>query len=189
MTPPHLAYRWTYEVTPHRAFQIRNRLDFLAQKARQLDQHDPKVLELRERGGRFRCVTQMDIEVILPGWARPLFKPRNTITQYEIWRPAEVDGSRECDVTVEVDHVPVRVTGTGRLRPVSTDGCTVTGTEYQLELDVSSRMPIFGRRLQEFVSTHVARNAEGEGEFGHWWLANRETTSPTFAPLNWARLA
>ena len=103
--------------------------------------------------------------------------------------PAELDGSRECDVTVEVNHVPVQVTGLARIRPVSTDGFTVTATEYSLELDVTSRMPIFGRRLQEFVATHVARNAEGEGAFGQWWWENRERHNPTYASLNWSRLA
>jgi uncharacterized protein DUF2505 len=185
MMTQHLAYRWTYEVPPLRTFQIRNRLDYLSEKSRRLDQYDLRVLELRERAGLFRCVTRMDLEVVLPGWARHLFKPRNTVTQHEIWHPAETDGSRVCDLTVEVGSVPVKVTGSGRLVPVSPDGFTVTGTDYELEVEVSSRMPVFGRRLEEFVATQVDRNAQGEGDFGHWWYTHRELPERSRTAQGW----
>ncbi len=164
----HLSYRWTHDVTPLRLFQIRNRLEYLTEKGRQLDQFDFHVLELRERGGRFRCIEQMQLEVVLPDWARFLLRPRNHITQYEIWRPAETDGTRICDITVAIKSVPVEVTGLGVVSPVGFSGC-----QYALDLDVSSRMPIFGRRLEEFVAGQVDRNASAEGAFSTWWLEER----------------
>jgi hypothetical protein len=161
-----LSYRWTHDVTPLRLFQIRNRLEYLTEKGRKLDQFDFHVLELRERAGRFRCVEQMQLEVVLPQWARHLLRPRNTITQHEIWRTPELDGTRTCDITVKVKGVPVEISGTGVVSPVGFNGC-----QYALDLEVGSRVPIFGRRLEEFVASQVDRNAAAEGEFSTWWLS------------------
>jgi hypothetical protein len=163
-----LSYRWTHDVTPLRLFQIRNRLEYLREKGRRLDQFDFHVLELRMRQERFRCVEQMQLEVVLPEWARFTFlRPRNTVTQHEIWRPAEADGTRVCDITVQVRGVPAEITGLGVVSPVGFSSCT-----YALTLEISSRMPVFGRRLEEFVATQVDRNAAAEGAFSSWWLEN-----------------
>src|SRR5258705_13295948 len=94
------------------------RLDHLEEKAHYLGHERHAVLELRERDGLFRSVTESQVDVDLPSWAPRLFAPRNMIRQTQTWHPPSWDGGRRYDSVVELSGVPVRIFGGGELTPV-----------------------------------------------------------------------
>jgi hypothetical protein len=161
-----LAYDWTYDdATPFEAFRIRNRLEYLVEKAPALDQHGFKVLELRQRDDLFRCVTRMQVDTDLPGWARRFFQARTTVTQHELWHAPQPDGTRVYDIAAVVTGVPVHIRGRGIVSPEGWRGC-----RFDLSLVVTSRMPLFGARVEAIVAEQLERTVLGEAEFGRRWL-------------------
>lgn len=162
-----LSYECAYDISPHEAFRIRNRLEYLQEKSRFLGQHNFAVLELRQRDDRFRCVTRMQVDTDLPVWARRHFRPRNMITQYELWHPPWPDGTRIFDIVATVDAVPVAIRGRGTVTSARNGGC-----DCQIHIEISSSMAIFGSRLEDLVADQLNRTIAGDRKFALSWLAS-----------------
>jgi hypothetical protein len=126
------------------------------------------MIELRERDGVFRSITERQVDVELPRWAPSFLLPRNTITQTQLWGPPSYDGSRRYDAHVEVSGVPVTIDGEGVLT-----GVQYTQTRYQISLDIRSSMPIIGRRVEKFVAGQFEFAINGEHDFRLLWLDRR----------------
>ncbi len=120
------------------------------------------------RDGRFRSVTRMDGATEPPGWAGRRLRLRNVITQDELWHDPWADGTRVYDIVTTVANVPVTIRGQGSVSPVGMRSC-----RYYLDLEVSSRAPGIGKRLEALVAEQVDRTATGEPEFGARWPAQR----------------
>ena len=164
----HLEFSWMYDASPHDVFRMVTRLDHLEEKAAYLGHRGHRMLELRERDGVFRSVTQRQVDVDLPRWAPGFVMPRNTITQTQLWRPPGYDGSRRYDAHVEVGGLPVTIDGEGVLT-----GVHYTTTRYDIRLDVRSSMPIIGRRVERFVAAQFEQAINGEHDFRLLWLGRR----------------
>jgi hypothetical protein len=164
----HLEFSWTYATTPLDMFRMVTRLEHLEEKAAFLGHRNHKMLELRERNGAFRSITQRQVDVDLPGWAPKFITPRNLITQTQIWGPPANDGSRRYSANVEIGGLPVTITGEGALISMQ-----YTATRYDIWLDVRSSLPLVGRRAERFVAEQLASAIHGEHEFRLLWLQRR----------------
>ena len=161
-----LDFTWVYPIHPLAVFQMATRLDHLDEKARHLGHERHAVKELRERDGVFRSVTERQVDTKIPWWAEKLrFKPRNMITQTQLWEPPAWDGSRHYETRVEVSRVPVSITGWGRLTPVD-----ITSTRYEIHLDITSSIPLIGRKIVNVVAGAFEENVDAEHEFRLLWL-------------------
>jgi hypothetical protein len=163
-----LDFGWVYNLTPLATFRMATRLEHLDQKAHYLGHERHAVLELRERGGLFRSITQRQVDVDLPIWASRMFKPRNMIKQTQLWHPPAWDGARHYDAKVEVSGVPVTITGSGQLTPVG-----YAETQYTINLTVSSSARFIKRKIETIVAGALTRAIEGEHEFRLLWLDRR----------------
>jgi len=164
----HIEFDWLYDASPHDVFRMVTRLDHLEEKAEYLHHRGHRMIELRERDGVFRSITERQVDVELPRWAPSFLLPRNTITQTQLWGPPSYDGSRRYDAHVEVSGVPVTIDGEGVLT-----GVQYTQTRYQISLDIRSSMPIIGRRVEKFVAGQFEFAINGEHDFRLLWLDRR----------------
>ena len=164
----HIEFSWVYDANPHDVFRMVTRLDHLEEKAEFLHHRGHRMIELRERDGLFRSITQRQVDVELPRWAPSFFLPRNTITQTQLWHPPSYDGSRRYDAHVEVGGVPVTIDGEGVLT-----GINYTATQYDIRLDVRSAFPLLGRRIEKFVAAQFEFAINGEHDFRMLWLDRR----------------
>jgi Protein of unknown function (DUF2505) len=155
-------------------FRLRNRLEYLEAKGRALGQQEFTVLELRERLGRFRCVTRMEVDVALPAWAERVLRPRVGVVQHEVWYPAQTDGGLRYDILVELRGAPVAVHGQGTLTRVDW-----WSTRYDVQLEVTGTGRLFRERVERFVSDELHARLLGEREFLLRWLS---TAPGAFAP-------
>jgi hypothetical protein len=164
----HIEFSWLYPVNPHELFRVLTRLDHLERKAEYLGHRGHRMLELRERDGLFRSVTQREVDVELPWWAPSFMLPRSLITQTQLWGPADYAGSRRYDAVVDLDRSPARVTGEGVLTSVE-----YTRTRYDIRLDITSSWPLIGRRTEQLVAEQLTKAIDGEHEFRMLWLEQR----------------
>jgi Protein of unknown function (DUF2505) len=163
-----LDFTWVYNTSPLAIFRMATRLDHLEEKARYLGHERHSVLELRERDGLFRSVTERQVDVAFPGWALRLYTPRNMIKQTQTWQPPSWDGGRRYDSVVEVSGVPVRIFGGGELIPVG-----FGDTRYTISLTITSPARFLGRRIEAVVAGALQRAIDGEHQFRLLWLDRR----------------
>jgi len=90
-------------------------------------------------------VSRRKMTVDLPGFAKKVMQPTNTVAQTDEWSPADGDGQRVCRYKVEVQGVPSRIDGTVTL---SADG---GGTRQDVEAEVKVSIPLVGGRLEKFA--------------------------------------
>ncbi len=112
---------WVYGVSPLVTFRMMTRLEHLTEKARQLGYEDFHVLELRERAGVFRQVSEREAADIMP--ARRFFGGRSMMTETLAWQQPAWSGQRQGDYNVELSAAPqVTVVGQLELTPAGTVG-------------------------------------------------------------------
>jgi hypothetical protein len=95
------------------------------------------------------------IDVALPAFAKALFTPTNTVLDVKVWDAA----TKSARFTVDVKNVPTRVGGTVKLVP------TDTGCDYIVDVQVSCKVPLIGRKLEAFVAATTRKALEDEHKY------------------------
>ena len=80
---------------------------------------------MRPDGDGFVIRTSRTVDVDVPGFARKVLKPTNTMVQTDTWSARDLDGARDGDFDIDVKGAPVHVPGQMRIEPTA-DGGTVT---------------------------------------------------------------
>jgi uncharacterized protein YndB with AHSA1/START domain len=116
-------------------------------------------VEADDRAGNPRIVSKRKVTVDLPGFAKKVMAPTNTVVQTDDWAAAAADGTRVCAYTVEVQGVPSRIDGTVTL---SAEG---GGTSQVVEAEVKVSIPLLGGRLERFAVDSATKLLAREAEF------------------------
>ena len=104
-------------------------------------------------------VTRRKVTVDLPGFAKKVMQPTNTVVQTDEWAAADANSSRVCRYRVEVQGVPSRIDGTLTLSP---DGA---GTRHDVVAEVKVSIPLLGGRLEKFAVESGLKTLEQEASF------------------------
>ena len=125
-----------------------------------------EVLECGADGDGFVVRTSRVVEFDLPGFARKVLKPTNTMVQTDTWGPAAVDGARDGRFEIEVKGAPVQGGGTMRLEPVD-EGRTRHTVEGKLDVKV----PLVGGKVAGWAEGPSRERLAAELEFHRRRLA------------------
>lgn len=126
---------------------------------------DVEILECSPRPGSLRVVSKRVVDVDLPGFAKRVLRPSNTMTQTDEWKRRR-DGSWAGTFDVQVQGTPLHVFGTMQLNP---RGST---TVHDVQLHVEVKVPIIGGRIAEWAAKgDVRRSLDGEFAFNSSRLA------------------
>jgi len=104
-------------------------------------------------------VSRRKVTVDLPGFAKKVMSPANTVVQTDEWARAAGDGSRVCRYSVEVQGVPSRIDGTVTLS--ADDG----GTRQDVEAEVKVSIPLLGGKMEKFAVDSGRKSLEAEAAF------------------------
>ncbi len=136
-----------------------------AAKYEGMGHRDVQILECEQDDGRLRIVTSRVVDVDLPGFAKKVLKPTNTMQQTDEWRAAP-DGGWDGTFAVEVRGTPVHLSGRMRLTP-GDGSCT-----HDVTIDVTVKVPLVGGRIADWAAKNdVRRTLDAEFAFGDRWLA------------------
>jgi hypothetical protein len=122
-----------------------------------------REIEIREcgpDGDGFVIRTSRTVDVDLPGFARRVLKPTNTMVQVDRWGPADGDGARDGDFAIEVKGAPVKIFGTMRVAPTRDGGCRHT---VQGKLEV--KIPLIGGKVAGWAEGPSQQRLDAEYEF------------------------
>jgi hypothetical protein len=127
---------------------------------------DVEVLECTRTDDSLRVRTSRVVEVDLPGFARKVLSPTNTMVQTDEWT-ASGDGTWDGTVAVDVQGAPVKMSGTMRLEPAG------DGTTMHLTLSMSVKVPLVGGRIADWAGKNdVPATMAAEFAAGDAWLAD-----------------
>lgn len=115
--------------------------------------------------GTFRVRITRLVDLDLPGFAKKVLKPTNTVISDDEWND-HGDGTYGGGFTLDTVGAPVKIAGTTRLTP---DG---DATRYDLKLDVSVNVPLIGGKILSWAKGDVEKQMAEEFEAGDAWLAS-----------------
>ncbi len=110
--------------------------------------------------GSITLVTRRVVALDVPGFAKKVLSPAQTVTQTDSWGPRGTDGERRGTFKVEAKGTPVTVGGDLHLAPGGPSGpggCTNT-----TEVDISCKVPLIGGRIADFVGKDTRRAVDHE---------------------------
>lgn len=114
-------------------------------------------IKVTASGGAVTNVRKVEAEV--PGFAKKLLKPVNTVTDLKRWDSA----TKTAELSVDIQGVPVTIRGSIRLVPAG------TGCDYIVDFQVTCKIPLIGGQLEK----HIAGvSEEGMRKEADWNKAN-----------------
>ena len=133
-----------FDAAVETVFALMSDPEFLVRKYAAAGATDIQV-DSDHRGDGPTVVSRRKMTVDLPGFAKRVMQPTNTVVQTDEWQPAGDGGTRVCRYTVEVQGVPSRIDGTVTL---TGDG---QGTRQDVEAEVKVSIPLVGGKLEKFA--------------------------------------
>jgi hypothetical protein len=114
-------------------------------EARAIAQGDKNIrVERNESAGGLTIKTTSTVTQELPGFVAKFFKPSNEVVNTMVWR---TDGAvKRGTYDIEVKGTPTKIRGTATIAPEG------GGTEYSIDFQVEVKIPLVGKKIEEFVA-------------------------------------
>jgi carbon monoxide dehydrogenase subunit G len=134
-------------------------------KFEDMGHRDIELVEAAASDDAFHIVVRRVVEVDLPGFAKRVLKPTNTVTTTDDWRRS-ADGTCTGEQKVETEGAPVKINATTRLDPVG------ERTRYSVTVHLEVKVPLIGGKLADWAKGRVQEQLDDEFAAGDRWLAS-----------------
>ncbi|MEZ5143337.1 MAG: DUF2505 domain-containing protein [Acidimicrobiales bacterium] len=112
-------------------------------------------------------VSSRVVDADIPGFAKKVLKPTNTMHQTDEWR-RKADGTWDGTFDVDVKGAPVHISGTMRLVPGDGD------TTHDVTIKVDVKVPLVGGKIADWAAKNdVKTTLDAEFAAGDTYLAAR----------------
>lgn len=123
-----------------------------------------ELLDADSTADGFHIVVRRVVEVDLPGFAKRVLKPTNTVTTTDDWQ-RQPDGSCTGVQQVETEGAPVKINATTKLEPQGEH------THYAVTVHLEVKVPLIGGKLADWAKGRVQEQLDQEFAAGDRWLA------------------
>ncbi len=138
----------TYDHPASAVFAVLTDAEAVRAKYEAIGQRDIELLSRTDaEDGGLVLVTSRVVPLEVPGFAKKVLSPAQTVTQTDEWSAPDADGSRTGSFRVEAKGAPVDVRGTLRLSATDEGHCTNVSTVV-----LECRVPLIGGRIADFVA-------------------------------------
>jgi hypothetical protein len=156
----------TYAASLDQVLSMMRDRDATLAKYEGMGHRDVELIECDGNDAALRIKSTRVVDVELPGFAKKVLKPTNTMIQTDEWHRSTDGGGWDGTFDVEVKGAPVHIHGSMRLTP---DGAATT---HDVTLHVDVKVPLIGGRIADWAAKHdVRRTLDAEYEYGDKWLA------------------
>ena len=114
-------------------------------------------IEVEEAGATKVITSTREIDSDLPGFAKKLFSPTNTIVERREWRNA--GEKKTCKSHIDVLGTPGKIDFNITISP-SGSGCA-----YDVEFQVTVKVPLIRKKLEEFVGKTTMEGVHEEHDY------------------------
>ena len=130
---------------------------------------DIEIRECERTDDSLRVVSSRVVEVDLPGFAKKVLSPTNTMVQTDTWTAAE-DGTWAGTFSVDVAGAPVQLSGSMSLAPAG-----AAGTTHEVTISMKVKVPLVGGKISDWAAKNdVPKTLAAEFAAGDAWLAGQE---------------
>ena len=131
---------------------------------------DLKVISCEETETSLSIVIDRLVDVEVPGFAKRIIKPTNTLRSTDEWRSNE-DGTYSGSFQLETKGVPIQITGSTALTQAPGKKAA-SSTMYEVRIELSVNVPLIGGKIANFSKGIVTDQLEMEFKLGDEWLAS-----------------
>lgn len=131
----------------------------------QMGHRDIEVVEHEADDGHLHLVVRRVVDVDLPGFAKRVVSPTNTVTTTDDWA-RQADGTITGAQAVLTEGAPVHITATTRLAPEG------AGTRYTIAVRLDVKVPLIGGKIASWAKGTVQGQLDDEFAAGEAWLAS-----------------
>ncbi len=117
-----------------------------------------EVLESEKGDDTFSITIERQVPADVPGVLKSLIGEWNTCTQTEEWEDVG-DDEYICDFALDTQGVPVDISGTMNVMATD-DGCV-----NHVEMEITSTVPLLGKKLAQFVSKDAEKTLDKEYDY------------------------
>jgi hypothetical protein len=149
-----------YTADPASVFAVITDPDVVVARFEDAGDEQVTVERCEEEGAGFVVRWTRVATAPLPGFAKKVLSPRNTLVETDRWQAANADGSRSGTFEIETRGAPVKVVGTMRLEAIPSGG-----TRYTIEGDLQVRVPLVGGKIASWASGYAVPRTEAELAF------------------------
>jgi len=150
----------TYDAAIDDVFALFTDPDVVRARYEAAGDRDIEILECGPQGDGFVIRTSRTVDVDLPGFARKVLKPTNTMIQVDTWSARDLDGARDGDFAIEVKGAPVKVAGEMRIEPTA-DG----GTRHTVDGKLDVKVPLIGGKVAGWAEGPSQQRLDAEYAF------------------------
>jgi hypothetical protein len=139
-------------------FAVLTDFDAVREKYESIGQSDVTLVS-RDEGddGSITLVTRRVVPLELPGFAKKVLSPKQSVTQTDTWSAPDAKGVRSGTFEVVGKGTPVQVRGTLRLAPKGAKACTnVT------DVTIECKVPLIGGKIADFVAGDTRKAVDHE---------------------------
>jgi hypothetical protein len=155
----------TYDAPIESVLSMLRNPDATVAKYEGMGHREVEILACEGNDERLRIESSRVVDVDLPGFARRVLKPTNTMRQVDEWH-ATADGGWDGTFDVEVRGAPLHLSGTMRLTP-GPGTCT-----EDITVAIAVKVPLIGGKIADWAAKNdVQRSLDGEFAFNERWLA------------------
>ena len=150
----------TYDAAVDDVFALFADPDVVRARYEAAGDRDIEILECGPQGDGFVIRTSRTVDVDLPGFARKVLKPTNTMVQTDTWSARDLDGARDGDFAIEVKGSPVKVWGEMRIEPTAAGG-----THHTVDGNLEVKVPLIGGKVASWAAGPSQQRLDGEYDF------------------------
>jgi hypothetical protein len=155
----------TFDAPVERVFEMMTDPASHLAKAKRAGHEDLEIVE--EQRDETGLLLKMDrtVHLELPGFAKKVLKPKNRITSSDEWRD-NGDGTYGGTFTTDFRGAPIDLQGRTLIKADGADK-----THYEVEISVAVKVPMIGKKLENWAEGDVEKQIENEFAAGDEWLA------------------
>ena len=148
----------TYQRSAAAVFEVLTDFELVREKYEALGHTEMELVSREEhKDGGVTLVTRRVVPLELPGFAKKVLSPRQSVTQTDTWTGPDADGVRTGTFTVVGKGTPVQVRGKMRLTPTSARKSTNV-----IVATVECKSPLIGGKIADFVAGDTRRAVDHE---------------------------
>ena len=156
-----------YQCSADDVFAVLTDVDCVREKYEALGHGEVELIARDEDvTGGLTLVTRRVVPLELPGFAKKVLSPRQSVTQTDVWSAADAKGVRTGTFEVVAKGSPVRVRGSMRLAPKGTRRC-----ENTTSVSIECKVPLIGDKIAGFVAGDTRHAVDHE----QTWISARLT--------------
>lgn len=114
-------------------------------------------VQIDEAGGTKTITSTREIESDLPGFAKKLFSSTNTIVERREWRDA--GDKKTCKSHIDIVGTPGKIDSNITISPNG------TGCKYDIEFEVTAKVPLIRKKLEEFIAKTTMEGMRDEHDY------------------------